>query len=574
VTNDENNHSSVDAELNNKFKFQNNLIEAVVNKFPSGVPSKFNYAFDVIDKIARETPHRLALIHLDEQAKRRDYDYEYFASQSSRFAHALVELGIQHGDRVMLILYRRVEFWPAVLALHKIGAIAIPASYLLTENDIEERAKFGRIKCIIAEHGLTRKVQNVRDKCPELKCLIDVGEEEPIENWESYASLCEDKPDHFERPNPCPGGKDAMLIFFTSGTSGMPKMVEHDYDYPFGHIATAFAWLDLREGDIHLSVSDTGWGKAMWGKFYGQWMAGAVIFVYDFRDKFSPSRLLREMAKNKVTTFCAPPTVYRELAHEDFSKFSLHNLRHSTTAGEKLNPEVAQEWKRQTGLSIYEGYGQTETTLMIATLPGMEVRLGSIGKPIKEWHIIILDHKDKPCPAEAEGEICVDLHGGKPLGLLTGYAKDPERTMEAMRNGYYHTGDRAYMDKDGYVWFLGRMDDVIKSAGYRIGPFEVENALISHEAVLEAAVTGVPDLVRGQVVKATVVLAPGFTPSPALTMELQEHVKNCTAKYKFPRIVEYVKGLPKTLSGKIKRAEIRAMDFKRSVVQGKPIKQP
>jgi acetyl-CoA synthetase len=572
MMNDENNHSSVDVAAKKNIEHQEALIASVVNKFRAEIPKKFNYAYDVIDKIARDSPHELAMIHLDQNAKRRDYDYEHFAVESSRFAHALVKMGVKRGDRVMLILYRRVEFWSAVLAIHKIGAIVIPASFLLTESDIEERTKFGRIKCIIAEHGLTPKVESVRNKCPELEWLIDVGEEKPLEGWKSYAKLCENQPDHFDRPSPCPGGKDAMLIFFTSGTTGMPKMVEHDYDYPLGHIATAFLWHDLKPGDIHLSVSDTGWGKAMWGKFYGQWMAGAVVFVYDFRDKFMPSHLLREMAKNKITTFCAPPTVYHVLTREDFSKISLKSLRYCTTAGEKLNPGVAEIWKAKTGLDIHEGYGQTETTLMIATLPDMEVKAGSIGKPLQGWNIRILDHEDKQCPAGEEGQICVDIHGGKPLGLFTGYAKDPERTIEVYRNGYYHTGDRAYMDKAGYVWFLGRIDDVIKSAGYRIGPFEVENALASHAAVLEAAVTGVPDSVRGQVVKATIVLAQGYKPSPSLTMELQEHVKNCTAKYKYPRIVEYVKKLPKTVSGKIKRAEIRANDFIRGVGAGKPIK--
>jgi acetyl-CoA synthetase len=544
----------------------NDLCERIAAQYTPGVPGRFNFAYDVMDRKAATNSRELALIHLDEHGHRRDYDYGYFAEESSKFAHALKEAGIRRGDRVMLILYRRVEFWSATLALHKLGAVVIPGSFLLTESDILERVKFGSIACIIAERGLTKKVDAVKAACPSLRLLVDVADDAAtLPGWRSFAELCAGRPNVFPRPEICPGGKDPMLVFFTSGTTGMPKMVEHDYEYPLGHIMTAYAWHDLKPGDIHLTVSDTGWGKAMWGKFYGQWMAGAVVFVFDFRDKFIPMYLLREISRNNVTTLCAPPTVFRVLAREDLALIPLDKLRHCTTAGEAMNPSVAEMWKKKTGLSIYEGYGQTETTLLVATFPGMKIKPGVIGKPVPGWNLTLLDYDDKPCAAGEEGEICIDVRTSRPRGLFTGYANDPERTAEAFRNGFYHTGDRASMDSDGYITFLGRIDDVIKSAGYRIGPFEVENALISHEAVLEAAVTGVADDLRGQVVKATVVLAPGFKPSRELTMDIQRHVKKCTAPYKYPRIVEYVDSLPKTVSGKIKRAEIRANDTKRGI---------
>lgn len=534
--------------------------------FHLDIPENFNFAFDVMDAKARETPHALALIYVDNHGNRQDFDFEYFARESSKLANGLAQRGVCRGDKVMLVLYRRVEFWTASLALHKLGAVLIPASFLLTGKDIVERVNFANVKCVLIENGLVPRVDQVREACPDLKLLIDVGDNvKPLPGWVSFDEVCKGQSDKFQRQKNGPGGKDPMLIFFTSGTTGLAKMVEHNFEYPYGHVSTAFYWHNLEPGDIHLSVADTGWGKAMWGKFYGQWMAGAVVFVYDFRDKFMPKNLLRIIAQNKVSTFCAPPTVYRFLVREDFTPYDLSHLRHCTTAGEALNDSIAAEWKQKLGLPIYEGYGQTETTLLIATFPFMEVRSGSIGKPVPGWDVQILDFDEKPCKSGDEGEICVSIKEGHPLGLFSGYAKDVGKTGEVFRNGYYHTGDKAYADEDGYFWFLGRTDDVIKSAGYRIGPFEVESALISHEAVLEAAVTSVPDPVRGQAVKATIVLAPGFEPSRELTMELQKHVKKCTAPYKYPRIVEYVKELPKTISGKIKRAEIRQSDMRRGV---------
>ena len=383
--------------------------------------------------------------------------------------------------------------------------------------------------------------------------------------WVDYETIRAAASEDFPRTCDAPGGKDTLLIFFSSGTTGMPKMVEHSHGYALGHMATGVYWHNLEPGDIHLTVADTGWGKAVWGKFYGQWMAGATIFVWDFRGKFHPAELLDIMSKHKVTTFCAPPTVYRFLIREDVKSYDLSALRYCTTAGELLNDSVFRTWKEITGLPIYEGYGQTETCLQIATFPCMEPKPGSIGRPAPGWNVVVLDEEGKPCPPGVEGEICLKLEDGKNVGLFTGYLLEPKKTAAATVGGYYHTGDKAWMDEDGYFWFLGRTDDLIKSSGYRIGPFEVESALITHPAVVEAAVTGVPDPVRGQAVKATVVLAAGFEPSDSLVKELQNHVKKETAPYKYPRIIDFVPELPKTISGKIKRAEIRARDASREI---------
>jgi acetyl-CoA synthetase len=355
-------------------------------------------------------------------------------------------------------------------------------------------------------------------------------------------------------------GTDPLLIFFSSGTTGMPKMVEHTHQYPLGHLFTGMYWHDLEATDIHLTVADTGWGKAVWGKSYGQWMAGAAVFVYDFRGKFNPPALLRVIAEHGVTTFCAPPTVYRFLIREDLARYDLTGLRHCTTAGELLNESVYHAWKEATGLSIYEGFGQTESTLQIATLPCMTPKPGSIGKPVPGWDVRVLNAEDEVCAPGDEGEICIRVSERHPYGLFSGYLDEPEQTAKAMHDGWYHTGDKAWVDEDGYYWFLGRIDDLIKTSGYRVGPFEVESALVAHDAVIEAAVTAVPDPVRGQAVKATIVLRPGITPSEELTRELQDYVKHVTAPYKYPRVVEYVAELPKTISGKIKRSEIRCRD--------------
>lgn len=541
--------------------------EEFMRVFSLDAPDTFNFAFDVLDAIATETPDRLAVVHVDDAGTRREYTFRWLAEESARLANALKSQGLRKGDKVLLVLHRRIEFWVSMLALHRLGAVAIPAPAQLTPKDIVFRVERAHVRALIVDDGITDRIEAARPDCPSLGLLVQCGTAPMPEGWVAYDALCAAGSPVFPRPEStlelaC--GEDPLLIFFSSGTTGMPKMVEHVHTYPLGHLITGMYWHDLRPGDLHLTVADTGWGKALWGKFYGQWMAGATVFVYDFRGKFDPETLLGVMCDNGVTTFCAPPTVYRFLVRADLSRYDLSKLRHCTTAGELLNESVFHGWKKSTGLDIREGYGQTETTLQIATLPWMEAKPGSIGRPMPGWGISLLDMEGRECPVGEEGEICISISNGLPVGLFRGYVEDPEKTASVMFDGFYHTGDKAWQDEDGYLWFLGRVDDLIKSSGYRIGPFEVESALVAHPAVIEAAVTGVPDPLRGQAVKATVVLAAGFEPTEDMTRELQNHVKKLTAPYKYPRIVEYVSELPKTISGKIKRAEIRQRDNEKS----------
>jgi acetyl-CoA synthetase len=538
--------------------------EDFLAQFRLDVPERFNFAFDVLDLIAENDPSRVAMVHIGPDDVRREYDFAFFSRESCRLANGLKALGVARGDRVMLILYRRVEFWVAMLALHRLGAVPVPSPSLLTSHDIEFRVTYAGIAAAIVEDSLASKVEDARAKCPSLRTLVQVGRATLPTGWHDYERITAPAVESFPKPPDAAGGSDPLLIFFSSGTTGMPKMVEHTHTYPLGHLTTGLYWHDLRAGDLHLTLADTGWGKAVWGKFYGQWMAGATVFTWDFRGKFDPEKLLRLLSEHMVSSFCAPPTVYRFLIRLDLAAYDLSSLRHCTTAGELLNDGVFHAWKKATGLPIYEGYGQTETVLQIATFPFMEPKPGSIGKSVPGWDIVLLDDSGEPCPPGEEGEICVRIDRSRPVGLFTGYLNEPAKTAGAMSNGFYHTGDKAWMDEDGYFWFLGRTDDLIKSSGYRIGPFEVESALITHPAVIEAAVTGVADPDRGQVVKATIVLATGYAPSEALTVELQGHVKNVTAPYKYPRIIEYVTELPKTISGKIKRAEIREKDARQS----------
>ncbi len=541
-----------------KEKFTN--YEDFQKRFKIDTPENFNFALNVIDEKARSAPEALAMIHIDDSGVRKEYTLKYFSENSSRLANALAQNGIGKGDRVMVILYRRVEFWTAMLALHKLGAVAVPSPSLLTPKDIVYRVNFARIRGVICEDSVRDKIDQAFSECEGLNILVEVGGNEPGEGWLGYEDLLSGASPLFISNEQNPGGDDPLLIFFSSGTTGPPKMVEHTHNYPLGHWITAAYWHDLEPGDIHLTLADTGWGKAVWGKLYGQWMAGGVVFVYDFRGKFTPKGLLEVLTKHKVRSFCAPPTVYRFLIRENLEEFDLSALKHCTTAGELLNESVFYSWKEATGLPIYEGYGQTETSLQIATFPFMNPKAGSIGKPVPGWEITLLDDNDQPVPMGDEGEICVKIDNQKPVGLFTGYLLEPEKTSSVIRDGYYHTGDKAWIDEDGYLWFLGRVDDLIKSSGYRIGPFEVESVLLTHPAVVEAAVTGVPDEIRGQIVKATVVPASGYEPGESLTRELQEHVKKNTAPYKYPRIIDYISELPKTISGKIKRAEIREKD--------------
>lgn len=529
------------------------------------VPENYNFAFDFLDAEAAADPTRPAMIHIGPDGTRRDFDLEFFSKESARMANAFKAAGLGKGDRVMVILYRRVEWWVTMLALHKLGAVPVPSPNLLTPHDIDFRVNYAGIKAVVAEDSVVARVEAARPACPTLTVLVHVGTAPMPAGWLDYEAIRAGASDVFPRTADAPGGADTLLIFFSSGTTGMPKMVEHHHGYALGHLATGVYWHNLEPGDIHLTLADTGWGKAVWGKFYGQWMAGATVFTWDFRGKFVPAELLDIMSAHKVTTFCAPPTVYRFLIREELTKYDLSALRYCTTAGELLNDSVFRTWQQITGLPIYEGYGQTETCLQIGTFPCMTPKPGSIGRPTPGWNIDILDEEGRICQPGVEGEICIRLEAGKNLGLFTGYLLEPEKTASVMVDGYYHTGDKAWMDEDGYYWFLGRTDDLIKSSGYRIGPFEVESALITHKAVVEAAVTGVPDAVRGQAVKATVVLAPGYEASDELVKELQAHVKKETAPYKYPRIIDFVPELPKTISGKIKRAEIRARDANREI---------
>lgn len=537
--------------------------EDLYAKFKIDAPASYNVGFDLLDRVAAEDPERLCIRHVNDAWESRDISFKELNAASSRVANALKARGIKKGDRVMLMLYRRLEWWEALMGLHKLGAVVIPAPAQLTAHDIEYRLNKAGVKAVIVDSSVSARVEEARPQSPTLKVMIQAGDGGLLPGWESYDDAVSGAGAEFPRPTDpaelaC--GKDPLLIFFSSGTTGMPKMVVHDHHYPLGHIITGVYWHNLEPGDIHLTVADTGWGKAVWGKSYGQWMAGAAVFVYDYRGKFDPKALMRVMADGKVTSFCAPPTIYRFMLLEDISQYDLSSLKQCTTAGEPLNASVFEDWKNRLGIKLREGFGQTETTLQILTLPKMEPKPGSLGRPAPGWELAVLRDDGSPCPTGEEGEICVRIGEKVPVGLFSSYLGEPERTAKVVYDGWYHTGDKAWVDEDGYYWFVGRVDDLIKSSGYRIGPFEVESALVAHEAVVEAAVTGIPDPVRGQIVKATVILSPGFEPSDELTRELQDYVKKYTAPYKYPRVIDYVAELPKTISGKIQRAIIRDRD--------------
>lgn len=525
------------------------------------VPENFNFAYDVMDRWAAEAPDDNAIMWVSETGEEKEITFLQLKEESDRAASYLMSLGIGRGDMVMLILKRRYEFWIATIALHKIGAIAIPATHMLTTQDIVYRNNKASIKGIICvgEDYVLTQVKNAMPQSPTIEVLASIGPKVPEGFHDWCKEVCEAPA--FVRPAFVNSNDDIMLVYFTSGTSGEPKMVAHDFTYPIGHIPTGVFWHNLHRGSIHLTVADTGWAKAAWGKLYGQWFAGATVFVYS-HEKFNALKLLKVMEHYTVTSFCAPPTVYRFLIHEDLSQFDLSSLEHCTTAGEALNPSVFERFKAITGITLYEGFGQTETTMTLGTMPWTTPKPGSMGIPNPQYDIALLRPDGTPCNDNENGEIVVRTPNGKPIGLFKEYYNDPQLTHEVWHDGHYHTGDVAYRDQDGYYWFVGRTDDVIKSSGYRIGPFEVESALMSHPAVVECAITGVPDDLRGMVIKATVVISKtwhGVT-GDALVKELQEHVKHITAPYKYPRIVEFVEELPKTISGKIRRVEIREKD--------------
>jgi len=522
------------------------------------VPENFNFGYDIVDEWAHKEPNKKALCWTNDKGEHIDFTFAELKKQTDQTASYFRTLGIGKGDMVMLILKRRYEYWFSVVALHKIGAIAIPATHLLTKKDIIYRSNAADIKAIVAvgEELVIQHINDALPECPTLKKLISVGPYIP-EGWEDFHKGIESAPP-FLRPQHVNTNDDIMLLYFTSGTTGEPKMVIHDFTYPLGHIVTAKYWHNLTEDSLHLTLADTGWAKAAWGKIYGQWIVGACVFVYD-HDKFTPTDLLAILQKYKVSSFCAPPTIFRFLIREDLSKYDLSSLKYCTIAGEPLNPSVFEAFYKITGIKLMEGFGQTETPVTIATFPWITPKPGSMGVVNPAYEMDLLTPDGRSAEEGEEGEIVFYTKNKKPVGLFLGYYRNKELTEDVYFDNIYHTGDIAWRDEDGYYWFVGRNDDVIKSSGYRIGPFEVESALMTHPAVVECAITGVPDDVRGQVVKATIVLAPDYKSraGEALVKEIQEHVKNVTAPYKYPRVIEFVDELPKTISGKIRRAQIR-----------------
>ena len=536
--------------------------EDLYKNFKISIPDNFNFAYDVVDEYAKNEPKREALVWCDDNDESHIFTFKDLSLASQRTANFLVEQGIKKGDRVMLILRRRYEFWFFLLALHRIGAIAIPATNMLAAEDLEYRFKAADVKMVVTydEPALQKEVDKAKSKSPSVEKLVTIGLT-ARQNWISFYDDYEIYPAKFERPS----GEDAiknddiMVVYFTSGTSSNPKMVAHTFTYPLGHIVTAKYWQHVVDGGRHLTVAETGWAKALWGKIYGQWIAGSAVFTYDMK-VFIPGKLLEKMAEYKVTTFCAPPTVYRYILQHGISKYDLSSLKHCTTAGEALNLDIYNRFYEQTGLRMQEGYGQTELTLTTGNFGFTEPRPGSMGKPSPGYSMEIVNADGEPCGVDEVGELIIKIDQGKPFGMFGGYYRDPERTEKVFEGGVYHTGDTATRDKDGYYWFVGRTDDLIKSSGYRISPFEVEEVLHKHPAVLEVAVTGVEDKDRGQAVKATVVLKKGYEASKDLAKEMQLFAKNVAASYKSPRIIDFVTELPKTISGKIRRATIRDKD--------------
>ena len=523
-------------------------------------PDNFNFAYDVVDEIARQEPDKTALVWCDVQGNEKKLTFGEMSALSSKAAAALQRAGIQKGDRVMVILKRHYEYWYTILALHKLGAVAIPATYMLSAKDIVYRVQNAGVCAIIAAEDaqICAHILAAQAECPTLRLLFNVRQDRA--GFTRLDTVLQRESGDFDRVETA--STDPFILYFTSGTTGYPKAVVHDYSYPLAHIITAKYWQNVQDGGLHLTVADTGWGKASWGKIYGQWLAGCAVMVYDF-ERFVADDLMAVVKKYHVTSFCAPPTIYRFLVKSGLDQYDFSSVQYATTAGEALNPDIIAQFYAHTGLEIKEGYGQTETTLLVGNLYGMPSRRGAMGKPSPLYHLKIVNSENNECPAGEQGEIVVVPAGRRKFGLCISYDNDEAADLRAWKNGVYHTGDIAYADADGYYWYVGRADDIIKSSGYRIGPFEIESVLIQHPAVLECAITGVPDPERGYIVKATIVLQPGYTGSPELTKELQNFVKQATAPYKYPRAVEYVKELPKTISGKIKHYTIRQQDQQR-----------
>jgi acetyl-CoA synthetase len=537
--------------------------EDFIKNFKIDVPENFNFGYDVVDAWAAEQPDKKAILWTNDKGEAHQYTFAELKEKTDRTAAYFQSLGIGHGDMVMLILKRRIEFWFCTIALHKLGAVVIPATHLLTKKDIVYRCNAADIKMIVCagEEVITKHIIEAMPQSPSVKHLLSIGPDMPEGFKDFHEGMTNAAP--FVKPEHPNTNNDTMLMYFTSGTTGEPKMVAHDFTYPLGHISTGSFWHNLHENSLHLTIADTGWGKAVWGKLYGQMIAGANIFVYD-HEKFTPADILQKIQDCRITSLCAPPTIYRFLIKEDISKYDLSSLEYCTTAGEALNYSVYETFLNITGIRLMEGFGQTETTLTLGTFPWMQPKPGSMGVLNPQYDIYLLTPDGRSAEDGEQGQIVIRTDKGKPLGLFKDYYRAAELTEDAWHDDIYYTGDVAWRDEDGYYWFVGRADDVIKSSGYRIGPFEVESALMTHPAVVECAITGVPDEVRGQVVKATIILSNDYKDKAGeeLIKELQNHVKRVTAPYKYPRVIEFVDELPKTISGKIRRVEIRKNDNK------------
>ena len=534
-----------------------------VEKNENGTPTKitfnntenFNFAFDLVDALAKREPKKLAMLHISKDKTERRFTFDDMRRASNQCANYFKSIGIKKGDRVMLILKRHYQFWFAMLGLNKLGAIAIPATNQLVEHDLEYRFKAAGVSAIIctADGESAAQVELASKKCPELVHKIIVNGSR--EGWRNFDEEYTMFSSHYERAENAPGGDDLMLMFFTSGTSGYPKIAAHNYKYALGHFHTAKYWHNADPNGLHFTISDTGWAKAMWGKLYGQWLCEAATFVYDF-DRFDAAEILPMFAKYNITSFCAPPTMLRMMVKQDISKYDLSSVRHMTTAGEALNPEVYRQFEKATGLQILEGFGQSESTMIIGNMRGARHKLGSMGKPAPIYDVDLMDADGNMVATGETGEIVVNVKNGMPCGLFTGYYRDEEKTREVLHDGYYHTGDMAWRDEDGFYFYVGRADDVIKSSGYRIGPFEIESVIMELPYVLECGVSAVPDEVRGQIVKASIVLTEGTEGTEELKKEIQNYVKEHTAPYKYPRVVVFKDSLPKTTSGKIQRNKL------------------
>ena len=557
----------VEKEANPTATVADNFIESYYdeNGVFSGISfkndDKFNFAFDCVDAIADKNPDKLAMMWVANDKSDRRFTFSDMKKYSAKTANYFESLGIKKGDTVMLVLKRHYQFWFCMLALHKIGAIAIPATNQLVEHDFTYRYKAAGVKAIVctADGDVSCEAEKAAKEFPGMLKILVGGKKD---GWNDFNVEMERFSTHYHRTEDTPSGNAPMLMLFTSGTTGYPRIATHSYKYALGHYPTAKHWHNVNPNGLHFTISDTGWGKALWGKLYGQWLCEAGIFTYDF-DRFHSEDILPMFKKYGITTFCAPPTMYRFFIKEDLSKYDLSSIEYATTAGEALNPEVFNQFKKATGLTIMEGFGQTETTLSIANFVGSTPKVGSMGKPSPLYDVVVLDPDGNECKTGDTGEICIRTKDNVPCGLFIGYYLDKEKTDDVWHDGYYHTGDTATMDEDGYLWYVGRIDDVIKSSGYRIGPFEIESVIMELPYVLECAITPVPDEVRGQIVKATIVLVKGTVGTDELKKEIQEYVKTHTAPYKYPRIVEFVSELPKTISGKVRRVEIRKNDLEK-----------